>query len=119
MDDPEKYVTLLVGKSNDEEQREDADEKNHHNNSACEQTTQSYSLAYHKVKAHVQWLALRPAEAEAYKRFQVGRCACFVYVSLTCHQHILLLVMVQPAGGRGQCPGLFNGDWSVWGNGAG
>ena len=53
MDDPEKYVTLLVGQSNYEEQRVDADEENHHNNFAWEQTTQNYFLAYHEVKAHV------------------------------------------------------------------
>ena len=61
------------------------DEENHHKFFAWEQTTQNYFLAYHEVKAHVQWVASRPAEAEAYKRFQVGRCACFVYVPLTCH----------------------------------
>jgi len=43
---------------------------------------------YHELKAHVQWIVSRPADAGAYKRFQVGKCACFVYVSLTCHSHI-------------------------------
>ena len=85
MDYPEKCVTLLVGQSNDEEQLEDADEENHHDNFAWEQTTQNYFLAYHEVKALVQWVPSRPSEAEAYTRFQVGRCACFVYVSLICH----------------------------------
>jgi hypothetical protein len=68
MDDPEKYVTLLVGQSNDEEQQEDADEENHHDNFSWEQTMQNYFLAYHVVKAHVQWVTSRPVEAEAYKR---------------------------------------------------
>ena len=48
-------------------------------------------LAYHELKAHVQWLVLMPADAEAYKRFQVGKCACFFYVSLTCHSHVSLI----------------------------
>ena len=51
MDDPERYVTLLVRQSNDEEQQALADEENYHNNSAWEQTTQNYFLAYHVVKA--------------------------------------------------------------------
>ena len=59
-----------------------------HNSSALEHTLQNYFLAYHELKAHVQWLVSRPADAGAYKRFQVGKCACFVYVSLTCHSHI-------------------------------
>ena len=75
MDDPEKYVTLLVGQSNDEEQRSDADEENWHDNSGWEQTTHNCFLVYHEVKAHVQWVVSRPAEAEVYKRFHVGRCA--------------------------------------------
>ncbi len=85
MDDPEKYVSLLVGQKNDDEQQAESDEKNWHDTFDWEQTTQNYFLAYHEVKAHFQWVALMPAEAEAYKRFQVGRCACFVYVSLICH----------------------------------
>ena len=75
VDGPEKCVTLLVGQCNDEEQRAAMDEENHHKFFAWEQTTQNYFLAYHEVKAHVQWVASRPAEAEAYKRFQVGRRA--------------------------------------------
>jgi hypothetical protein len=46
-----------------------------HDSSASEQTLQNYFLAYHELKAPVQWLVLRPADAEAYKRFQVGKCA--------------------------------------------
>ena len=85
MDDPDKYVTLLVGQKNDDEQRAKLDEENWHNTFDWEGATQIYFLGCHEVKAHLQWVALRPADAEAYKRFQVGICACFVYVSLTCH----------------------------------
>ena len=76
--DPGKYVTLLVGQIDDEEQREERDEENFYDCSEWEQTTQSYYLAYHEVKAHLRWVASRPAEAEAYKRFQVSD-----YVHLT------------------------------------
>jgi hypothetical protein len=69
--DPGKYVTLLVGQIDDEEQREERDEENFYDCSEWEQTTQSYYLSYHEVKAHLRWVASRPAEAEAYKRFQV------------------------------------------------
>ena len=55
-----------------------------HNSSALEQTSQNFFLAYHELKAHVQWLVSRPTEAVFYKRFQVGKFACFFYVSLTC-----------------------------------
>ena len=77
MDDPEKYVSLLVGQKNDDEQHEE----NWHDTFDWERTTHNYYLAYHEVKAHLQWVASRPADAEAYKRFQVGKCACFVRVS--------------------------------------
>ena len=55
-----------------------------HDSSALEQTSQIYFLVYHELKAHVQWLVSRPAEAVFYKRFQIGKCACFFYVPLTC-----------------------------------
>ena len=80
MDDPEKYVSLLVGQENDDEQWAESDEENWHNTSDWERTTQNYFLVYHEVKAHLQWVASRPADAEAYKRFQEGIYACFVYV---------------------------------------
>ena len=76
IEDPGKYVTLLVGQVDEEEQREERDEENHYDCSEWEQTTQSYFLSYHEVRAHLQWAASRPAEAEAYKRFQVGECLC-------------------------------------------
>ena len=88
MDDPEKYVSLLVGQKNDNEQRAELDEENWHDNFDWEWTTQNYYLAYHEVKAHLQWVASRPADAEAYKRFQVGKCACCVRVSWTCRSPI-------------------------------
>jgi hypothetical protein len=40
--------------------------------SAWEQTRQNYFLAYHELKAHVQWLVSRPTKAAVYKRFNVG-----------------------------------------------
>ena len=80
VDDPEKYVSLLVGQKNHEEQRAERDEENWHDDSAWEQTTENYFLAYHEVKSHIQWLASRPADAEAYTWLQVGKCACFVCV---------------------------------------
>ena len=83
MDGPEKYVTLLVGQCNDKEQRAERDEENWHDTLDWERTTQNYFLAYHEVKAHMQWLASRPADAEAYKRFSVpGRAvfAVLIYV---------------------------------------
>ena len=72
IDDPKKYVTLLVGQKNDDEQRAESDEENYHDPFEAEQTTQNYFLAYHEVKAHLRFVASRPAEAEAYKRFQVS-----------------------------------------------
>ena len=81
MGDPEKYVSLLVGQNNDDEQRAELDEDHWHDTLDWERTTQNYFLAYHEVNSHMQWLASRPTDAEAYKRFQVGKCACFVCVS--------------------------------------
>jgi hypothetical protein len=81
IEDPGKYVSLLVGQMDDEEQRAEKDEENYHDCSGWEQTTQNYFLSYHEVKAHLRWFASRPAEAEAYKRFQVGDCMrLFPYV---------------------------------------
>ena len=70
--DPGKYVSLLVGQIDDEEQRAANDEENYHDCSEWEETTHNYFLSYHEVKAHLRWVASRPAEAEAYKRFQVS-----------------------------------------------
>ena len=79
MDDPEKYVSLLVGQKNDDEQRAESDEENYHDPFKWEQTMQNYFLAYHEVKAHLQFITSRPAEAAAYKRFQVGECLRFFF----------------------------------------
>ena len=99
IDDPGMYVSLLVGQMDDEEQRAEKDEENYHDCSGWEQTTHNYFLAYHEVKAHLRWVASRPAEAEAYTRFQVGDClrlfSFFRNLSLT----ILCLGVVQSAGG--------------------
>ena len=72
VDDPEKYVTLLIGQKGDDEQRAESDEENYHDTSEAAQTTQNFFLAYHEVKAHLRFVASRPANAEAYKRFQVS-----------------------------------------------
>jgi hypothetical protein len=74
IEDPGKCVTLLVGQMDDEEQRAEKDEENYHDCTEWEQTTKNYYLSYHEVKAHLRWVASRPAEAEAYKRFQVSNC---------------------------------------------
>ena len=72
MDDPGKDVTLLIGQKNDEEQRAESDEENYHNPFEGYQTTQNFFLAYHEVKAHLKWVSSRPADAVAYKQFQVS-----------------------------------------------
>ena len=70
--DPEKYVSLFIGQKDDEEQRAESDEENYHPPFEAEQTTQNLFLAYHQVKAHLRFIASRPAKAEAYRRFQVS-----------------------------------------------
>ena len=70
--DPEKYVALLIGQKNDDEQRAESDEENYHDTFDAEQTTQNYFLAYHQVRAHLRFIASRPADAKSYKRFQVS-----------------------------------------------
>ena len=79
--DTKKYVSLLVGQMDDEEQRAERDEENYHDTSEWEQTTKNYFLSYHEVKAHLRWVASRPAEAEASKRFQVGGCCTYFILS--------------------------------------
>ena len=65
IDDPEKYVSLLVGQMDDDEPWAEADEENYHEPSEWERTTTIYFFAYHEVKTHLKWVLLRPAEAEA------------------------------------------------------
>jgi hypothetical protein len=72
VDDPEKYVYSLIGKKTDDEQWAESDEENYHDPFEAEQTTQNFLLAYHEVKAHLRFVASRPADAEAYTRFQVS-----------------------------------------------
>ena len=72
VDDPEKYVSILIGQKGDEKQRAELDEENYHEPFEAEQTTQSYFLAYHEVKAHLKWVSSRPANSAAYMRFQVS-----------------------------------------------
>jgi hypothetical protein len=83
IDDPGKYVSLLVGQMNDDEQRVETDEENYHDRSGRERTTKNYFLSYHEVKAHLRWVASRPAKAEAYRRFQVGDCLRLFFLSGT------------------------------------
>ena len=72
VDDPAKYITLLIGQKDDEEQRAESDEENYHPPFEGEQMTQIFVFAYHEVKAHLKWVSLRPADAATYKRFQVS-----------------------------------------------
>ena len=65
VDDPGKYVTLLIGQKDDEEQPAESDEENYH-------PPFDFFLAYHEVKAHLKWVSFRPANSAAYKRFQVS-----------------------------------------------
>ena len=99
--DPGKYVSLLVGQMDDEEQREERDEENYYDCSEWEQTTQNYFLSYHEVKAHLRWVASRPAEAEAYKRFQVSDCIRRTSFCLVTNRSLIkcCLGVVQSAGG--------------------
>ena len=113
IDDPKKYVSLLVGQMDDDEQRADLDEENYHDPSELEGATNSYFLAYHESKAQLKWVLSRPAEAEAYKRFQVSDCLRSISLSGTCHSSVYSLDVVQSAGGRGQSPGLSFGVWSI------
>ena len=53
VDDPEKYVSLLMGQKSDDEQRAESDDKNYHDPFESEQTTQNFFLAYHEVRAHL------------------------------------------------------------------
>ena len=116
--DPEKYVSFLVGQVDDEEQRAERDEENYHDTSEWEQTTMNYFLSYHEVQAHLRWIALRPAEAEAYKRFQVSE---FIQLLSLCQEPIAhpfnnVIDLVQSTSGCGRSPGLSFGVWSVWGH---
>ena len=100
-DDTKKYVSLLVGQMDDEEQRAEKDKENYHDTSEWDQTTQNFFLFYHEVKAHLRWIASRPAEAEAYKRFQVGDC---MHLLSFCHEPIAhpfnnVIGLAQSAGG--------------------
>ena len=53
VDDPEKYVPLLIGQKTDDEQQAESDEENYHNPFEAEQTMQNFFLAYHEVMAHL------------------------------------------------------------------
>jgi hypothetical protein len=74
MTHPGKYVNLLVGQLNDDDLRAERDEENHYDSEPWNLVTKNFFLAYHQVKAQACWFALRPDEAEHYKRFQVRTC---------------------------------------------
>jgi hypothetical protein len=71
---PGKYVNLLVGQLNDNDLRAERDEENHYDSEPWDLVTKIFFLAYHQVKSQACWFALRPDEAEHYKRFQVRTC---------------------------------------------
>ena len=73
VDDPAKYVQLMLGQQGDEEQREESDDENYWPPFEAEQDKQNYYLAYHQVEAHLRYLATRPGEAEVYRKFQVSQ----------------------------------------------
>ena len=53
IDDPKKYVSLLVGQMDDEEQRAENDKENYQDLSGWERTTKIFFLSYHEIKAHL------------------------------------------------------------------
>ena len=71
---PGKYVNLLVGQLNNKDLRAGRDEENHYDSEPWDWVTKNFFSAYHQVKAQLRWFALRPNEAERYKRFQVRTC---------------------------------------------
>ncbi len=77
MTHPGKYVNLLVGQLNDKDLRLEIDEENLYDSEPWDRVTKNFFLAYHQVKVQARWFALRPDEAEHYKRFQVRTCVYF------------------------------------------
>ncbi len=71
---PGKYVNLLVGQHNDKDLRAESDKENHYNSGPWDRVMKNYFLAYHQIKVHAHWVALRPDEAENLRRFQVRVC---------------------------------------------
>jgi hypothetical protein len=71
---PGKYVNILVGQLDDEDLRVERDKENHYDSEPWDRITKNIFLAYHQFKAQACWFALRPNEAEHYKRFQVRTC---------------------------------------------
>jgi hypothetical protein len=71
---PGKYVNLLVGQCKEEDLRAESDKENHYDSSLWNRVTKNYFLAYHQVKLHPRWVALRPNEVENIRRFQVRAC---------------------------------------------
>ena len=69
--DPAKYITLLIGQKDDDEQIAESDKENSFSVRGIPNNA-DFFLAYHEVKAHLKWVSSRPADAIAYKRFQVS-----------------------------------------------
>jgi len=69
---PVKYVQLMIGQKCEDDLREESDDENYWPPFEGDQERQNYFLAYHQVEAHLRYIAERPAEAKAFRRFQVS-----------------------------------------------
>ncbi len=103
---PGKYVNLLVGQLDDKDLMSEIDEENLYDSEPWDRVTKNFFLAYHQVKAQAHWFALRPNEAEHYKRFQVRTCVLFLYVQMDCKLTILVLQLwYSQQAAEGNAPG--------------
>ncbi len=113
MTHPGKYVNLLVGQLDSKDLRAEKDEENHYDSEPWDRVTKNFFLAYHQVKAQARWFALRPDEAEHYKRFQERTCVLLMYVQMDCNLTILFLQLwYSQQAAEGNAPGHplgFNG----------
>ncbi len=91
MTHPGKYVNLLVGQLDNKDLRSEIDKENLYDIEPWDRVTNNFFLAYHQVKAQARWFALKPDEAEHYKRFQVKTCVSFLYVQTDCKLTVLVL----------------------------
>ncbi len=69
---PVKYVQLMIGQKGEDDLQEDSDDENYWPPFEGDQERQNYFLAYHQVEAHLRYIVERPAEAQAFRRFQVS-----------------------------------------------
>ena len=74
VNNPGKYVKLLVGQRDNKDLRAETDEENHYNSLLWDKKTKNFFLAYHQVKSQARWFVSKPDEAEHYKMFQVRTC---------------------------------------------